>query len=146
MKAILWLLIKLAFSFFGLGIWLFQISLYSSGLFDSTYPDIQVTIAHMGAYEYDEFLNLSDDYPHLMMDTAFVFLPDYEGALHKDPEILEQYQDRILYGSDFPNIIFPHELEIETLMKYGLTKTTLQKILYDNGNRIIREIVNNDNR
>lgn len=108
------------------------------------YPDIPVTIAHMGAYEYDEFLELLDDYPHLMMDTAFVFLPDYEGAFHKDPEVLEKYQDRILYGSDFPNIIFPRELEIETLMKYGLSKTTLENILYNNGNRIIRQIVNAD--
>ncbi len=109
------------------------------------YPDIPVTIAHMGAYEYDEFLQLLDDYPNLMMDTAFVFLPDYEGAFHKEPEIIEKYQDRILYGSDFPNIVFPRELEIATLMRYGLSETTLHKILYDNGNRIIGQIVTDTN-
>ncbi len=106
------------------------------------FPDLPVTVAHMGAYEYDEFLQLLDEHPHLMMDTAFVFLPDYEGAFHKNPEVLERYQDRIVYGSDFPNIIFPRELELQTLTNYGLTDTTLRKILYENGNAIIRQIVN----
>lgn len=105
------------------------------------FPDIPVTVAHMGAYEYDEFLSLLDDYPQLMLDTAFVFLPQYEGAFHKGPEIIERYQDRIVYGSDFPNIIFPRELEINTLMNYGLSPTTLKKIFYENGNKLISQIV-----
>ncbi len=104
------------------------------------YPDVPVTVAHMGAYEYDAFLQLLDDHPNLMLDTAYAFFTNYEGSFNKNPEILEQYQDRILYGSDFPNIILPRELEIQALMNYGVSEVALEKIFYQNGNALIRKI------
>jgi predicted TIM-barrel fold metal-dependent hydrolase len=52
---------------------------------------------------------------------------------------LERHRDRILYGSDFPNILFPREDEIDTLMGLGLSQEACDAIFRDNGIRLIGE-------
>jgi predicted TIM-barrel fold metal-dependent hydrolase len=55
---------------------------------------------------------------------------------------LEKYKDRILYGSDFPNLILPRESELETLLAYNLSPEFYKKVFYENGIELINSIVN----
>ncbi len=56
------------------------------------------------------------------------------------PEALLRYQDRILYGLDFPNILFEWEAEIEILKSYGLGNDFYQKVFYQNGLKLLKEL------
>ncbi|MDD5712573.1 MAG: amidohydrolase family protein [Smithellaceae bacterium] len=104
------------------------------------YPELPATVAHMGALEYREFASLLDDHPRLYMDTSFSFLPQLGAMFNLGSDFLERYQDRILYGSDFPNILFPREAEIDYLLSLGLPQPCLDKIFSENGLRLISEI------
>jgi len=102
------------------------------------YPELPVNVAHMGALEYRPFLELLEAYPNLMFDTAFVFYPGVEGGYNLGGELLEKYRDRIVYGSDFPNLLFPREVEIEELARYGLSQEFYDRVFYDNGAAFIK--------
>ncbi|MDQ5986492.1 MAG: hypothetical protein CSYNP_02222 [Syntrophus sp. SKADARSKE-3] len=106
------------------------------------YPDMKITVPHMGAMEYDEFGRLLDDYPNLYFDTAYTFIPQMaEGFLTSGLGIdfLEKYRDRILYGSDFPNVLYPREVEIQALLDLNLSQSFYNKVFRDNALGIIFE-------
>jgi predicted TIM-barrel fold metal-dependent hydrolase len=104
------------------------------------FPDLPATIAHLGAHEYAGFMDLLDRYPGLYLDTAFCFLPaPYEGY-NLGPGYLEKYKSRILYGSDYPNLITPWEAEIENLLKMNLSAEFYDRVFHDNGAALLRSL------
>jgi len=103
------------------------------------YPELPAIVAHMGALEYGAFGELLTDHPRLMMDTAFAFIPRLGAMFDLDRGFLERNRERILYGSDFPNILFPREDEIDTLLSLGLSQEFTDAVFRDNGLRLIRE-------
>ena len=103
------------------------------------YPGLPAIIAHMGALEYGAFGELLADHPRLYMDTAFSFLPRLGSMFDLGGDFLERYRERILYGSDFPNILFPREDEIDTLLGLDLSQEFYDAVFRDNGLRLIRE-------
>ena len=109
------------------------------------YPDMQANVAHMGALEYRGFMDLLDIYPGLYLDTSYSFFKDMQdkGGYNLGSEPLEKHKDRILYGSDFPNLILPRESEIETLLAYELSPEFYEMVFYENGRRLISSITGN---
>lgn len=109
----------------------------------SRYPDLPANIAHMGQYEYQGFMDLLDDHPALYLDTAFSFFKEHQGkgGFNLGNKALEDHQDRILYGSDFPNLILPRESELETLLAYNLSPEFYEKVFFENGKKLISSIV-----
>jgi len=103
------------------------------------YPDLPAIVAHMGALEYEAFGKLLAAHSRLCLDTAFAFLPRLGNPFNLGAGFLERHRDRILYGSDFPNILFPREDEIDTLMGLGLSQEACDAIFRDNGIRLIGE-------
>jgi predicted TIM-barrel fold metal-dependent hydrolase len=101
------------------------------------YPGLPATIAHMGALEYAAFGELLADHPGILLDTAFAFLPGLGFMCDLDAEFLEKHRERILYGSDFPNILFPREEDIDTLLGLGLSQAFYDAVFRDNGLRLI---------
>jgi len=112
------------------------------------YPDIPANVAHMGAYEYQGFMDLLDDHLGLYLDTSYAFFKDMqgEGGFDLGNAPLEKYKDRILYGSDFPNLILPRESEIETLLGYALSTDFYNRVFFRNGLNLINAIVPPDYR
>lgn len=107
------------------------------------FPELPATVAHMGAHEYKGFIGLLDRYPGLYLDTAFCFLPPPYDGYNLGPDYLEKYQSRILYGSDYPNLITPWEAEVENLLKMNLSQEFYDKIFHDNGMALIRSLTGN---
>ena len=104
------------------------------------FPELPATVAHMGAHEYAGFIGLLNRCPRLCLDTTFCFMsPPYAGY-NLGPDYLEKYKSRILYGSDYPNLITPREEEIENLLKMDLSQEFYDKIFYDNGIALIRSL------
>jgi uncharacterized protein len=108
------------------------------------YPDLPANVAHMGAYEYRGFMDLLDEHPALYLDTSFAFFKEFQGRGGFDlgGEVLEQHRLRILYGSDFPNLILPRESELETLLSYDLSPEFYDRVFYRNGAELINSLVN----
>ncbi len=107
------------------------------------YPELPVNVAHMGGFEFREFFDLLPEYESLFFDTSFSFLPRANLMFNLGNQCLEQYKDKILYGSDFPNLIFPREDEIECLLNLKLSNEFYHNVFYENGRQLIDSIVFN---
>ena len=99
------------------------------------FPDLLVVVAHMGADEFDAFFDLCGEYEGLHLDTAMVFNQHLNGPPRIE-RILE-FQDRVLFGSDFPNIPYRLESAIDAIRDLRLGRAIEQKLLCTNAARIL---------
>ncbi len=98
------------------------------------FPEIYTIVAHMGAHEIEEYASKLEIYPNLYMDTTMVFVDFFATGEGTDSslEILRKFPEKILFGSDFPNIPYNYSHPVEKLLLSGLEKDILQKIFYKN--------------
>jgi uncharacterized protein len=101
------------------------------------FPDLPANIPHMGGLEFGAFMGLLDDHPNLYLDTSYSFWPGLPFTFNLDPVHLEKNKDRILYGSDFPNVILPREGEIDYLLGLDLTEEFYAKVFHGNAMRLL---------
>jgi uncharacterized protein len=101
------------------------------------FPDLKASICHMGAFETRAAFQLLDRYPRLHLDTTMAMtaasLP-YTGidpAVVRDADLV-RYQDRILFGSDFPNLPYPYEEERAGLWARDLPMEVYRRIFSEN--------------
>lgn len=97
------------------------------------YPDLPANVAHMGGLEYGEFIGLLDNFPNIFLDTTWAFLPQSGFMFDQGKEVLEIHKDRIIYGSDFPNLIYPRKEEIDCLLDLDLSQDFYKKVFRENG-------------
>ncbi len=106
-----------------------------------SYPSLKIQIPHMGAMETLEFFDLASSHKNLMFDTSMFF--DFIGSHHPISQKYAQFfkkvrgriiefQDRIMFGSDFPNIPFDYKTCIDSILNLGLNKDILEKIFWKN--------------
>lgn len=91
------------------------------------YPNLKVCVPHLGTNEFSSYQQLIKKYDNLWLDTAMV-LTDYLPN-NKPLPINEMRVDRIMYGSDFPNIPFAWDRELKCINEAGLSKKSLELIL-----------------
>jgi predicted TIM-barrel fold metal-dependent hydrolase len=91
------------------------------------FPNLKVCVPHLGFDEISAYRNLIEKYDNLWLDTTMV-LTDYfpiSGTID-----LNRYRlDRIMYGSDFPNIPYAWDRELKWLDASGLTGDNLEWVL-----------------
>ena len=108
--------------------------------FIEKYPNMNIIIPHMGAFEYNKFLKLLDKHENLYLDTTMIYIPDNifpeRKAKRPKPDDLTSYQDRILFGSDFPNIPYEYNLSTKGLLSLNLPKTFYENIFFNNAKRL----------
>ncbi|MEV6061401.1 amidohydrolase family protein [Nocardia asteroides] len=99
------------------------------------HPGLRLIIAHMGTPEYSVFLDLAERHPRLYLDTTMVWT-DFNDSGAPFPvaerERLRRFGDRILFGSDFPNIPYPYEEAIVALERLDLGPGWLRRVCHDN--------------
>jgi uncharacterized protein len=105
------------------------------------HPGLTAVIAHLGVPEYAEFLSLAARYPAVYLDTTLVFT-DFMERLAPFPATrlpeLAKLRDRILLGSDFPNIPHPYLHQLQALARLGLGTPWLRAVCHDNAARLLR--------
>ncbi|MEV6137657.1 amidohydrolase family protein [Nocardia sp. NPDC051990] len=105
------------------------------------YPRLHLIIAHMGTPEYSEFLDLAEEYPNVYLDTTMVWT-DFTEASAPYPTAehgrLRSMSDRILFGSDFPNIPYSYGHSIRALERLELGDSWLRQVCYRNAERLFR--------
>ena len=104
------------------------------------HPQLTAVIAHMGAPEYAEFLALALAYPRVHLDTTMAFTDFFEDMAPYPKDLLGRLvdlEDRILLGSDFPNIPYPYAHQIDSLERLGLGNRWLRKVCWDNAAALV---------
>ena len=101
------------------------------------FPRLRVCVAHMGAFQSPEFLALLARYPHLYLDTTMAMSSRATAFVGADPTAVSdadllRYQDRVLFGSDFPLIPYDYDDERRWAWERGLDDMVRRKIFHDN--------------
>lgn len=99
------------------------------------HPQLALIIAHMGAPEVAEFMDLADRYENVRLDTTMAFTGFFGADPAAAPELrsrLVDLQPKILLGSDFPNIPYAYAHQIESLSNVGLGDAWLRDVLWNN--------------
>jgi len=100
------------------------------------HPRLVLVIAHAGAPEYAEHLELALRYPNVRLDTTMVGTAFMNQVAPVPPDTLARYRDagdRIVLGSDFPNIPYRYAEQIQSLLDWGFGGDWLRQVLWHNG-------------
>lgn len=103
------------------------------------FPRLPLIVAHMGMPEYTAFLDLADRYASVLLDTTMAFT-DFIGEMAPsdpaDSRRLRDLGDRIVFGSDFPNIPYPYVHALEAIARLGLGEAWVRGVCHDNAARV----------
>ncbi|HSJ43188.1 MAG TPA: amidohydrolase family protein [Euzebyales bacterium] len=109
----------------------------------AAHPRLTAVIAHMGMPEYGPFLDLAVRYPNVHLDTTMVFT-DFVERFAPYPRALvprlAEHADRIVLGSDFPNIPYHYAHQIDVLARVGLGADWLRRVCWHNPQRLLAAV------
>lgn len=94
------------------------------------FPKLKLCVPHLGFSETVEYHRLIERYDNLWLDTTMA-LTDYF-PIKARIEINQYRIDRIMYGSDFPNIPYAWDRELKLLTQFGLSQWQLDRLLNKN--------------
>jgi predicted TIM-barrel fold metal-dependent hydrolase len=104
------------------------------------FPRLVLVVAHMGLPDYARFLDIVTDHENVHLDTTMAFTAFTE-ADHPFPPgeraRLLRLADRIVFGSDFPNIPYPYLEAVEAVLGLGLGRDWARGVLHDNAARLL---------
>jgi len=91
------------------------------------FPKLRICVPHLGFDELSAYKKLIEKYDNLWLDTTMML----SGYFFSENTIeLESYRaDRIMYGSDFPNIPYSWDRELKRLQLSRLPQENLEWIL-----------------
>ncbi len=103
------------------------------------HPALKAIIAHLGMPEYTGFLALADRHPSVHLDTTMAFT-DFSERMRPWPTDLTprlaDLGDRVLLGTDFPNIPYAYAHQLEALTRLDLGDDWLRGVCHDNAARL----------
>jgi uncharacterized protein len=105
------------------------------------HPSLVLVVAHFGSPEYADFVAMTDRYPNVFLDTTMAFTDYFEELSPVPPAVISRLpdlRDRIVLGSDFPNIPYPYAHQLEALDRLELGADWLRAVLWENGARLLR--------
>jgi predicted TIM-barrel fold metal-dependent hydrolase len=107
------------------------------------HPALRLIVAHMGMPEYTDFLDLAERYTGVHLDTTMAFT-DFSERFAPFPVAelprLRELRDRVLLGSDFPNIPYPYAHQLHALERLGLGDDWMRRVLYENGAALFPQV------
>ena len=92
------------------------------------FPKLRICVPHLGFDEISDYRDLIERYDNLWLDTTMV-LANYFPI--KETIELDSFRvDRIMYGSDFPNIPYNWDRELKCLKQSSLSRENMEWILH----------------
>jgi len=104
------------------------------------HPDLVVVVAHFGVPDSARYVALMERYPSLYLDTTMVFAADSPMLDANVAALVRTRPDRVLYGTDYPNIPHRYTSELEALQRLKLGDAALRAILHANAQRLIARV------
>ncbi|HVO30251.1 MAG TPA: amidohydrolase family protein, partial [bacterium] len=98
------------------------------------HPGLTLVVPHLGADEFREYEAMLDRHARLFLDTTMVLAGYFPAG--PDVALLARRCDRLLYGTDFPNIPYAWDREIKAIAAAGLAPAALRKIAGENARRV----------
>ncbi|WP_069467513.1 amidohydrolase family protein [Actinacidiphila rubida] len=98
-------------------------------------PGLRLIVAHLGMPEYEDFLDLAERHPQVRLDTTMAFTDFTEAFMPFPAQALPRLADlgdRVLLGSDFPNIPHLYLHQLDALERLGLGPDWLRAVCHDN--------------
>ncbi|PWU43940.1 amidohydrolase [Micromonospora globispora] len=101
------------------------------------HPRLAAIVAHLGAPDYTEFLDLAESYERVRLDTTMAFtsffdrfvpFPDGERSRLRELGLA----GKVLLGSDFPNIPYPYAEQLDGLARLDLGDDWLRAVCWAN--------------
>ncbi|MET9305590.1 amidohydrolase family protein [Streptomyces cellulosae] len=105
----------------------------------ASHPRLRLIVAHMGMPEYEDFLDLAERYPEVRLDTTMAFTGFSERMAPFPRRALPRLAalgDRVLLGTDFPNIPYRYAHQLDVLADLGLGDDWLRAVCHDNAARL----------
>jgi predicted TIM-barrel fold metal-dependent hydrolase len=99
------------------------------------FPELRICVPHFGFDEIRAYKKLIEEYDTLWLDTTMILAGYF--PLEETPELDKFRIDRIMYGSDFPNIPYAWDRELKWLGASGLQQESLEWILSKSANRFL---------
>jgi len=90
------------------------------------HPKLRLCVPHLGANEYEGYERLLERYDHLWLDTTMALAEYFPGPVPR--RLLEVRPDRVLYGTDFPNLPYAWDRELKRLDAMKLPPETLEQV------------------
>lgn len=100
------------------------------------YPKLRLCVPHLGADELERYAWLLERYDHLWLDTTMM-LGDYF-PLSVEARFWQVRPERILYGSDFPNLPYAWDREVRQLAQAALPETDRAALLGETARAFFR--------
>jgi predicted TIM-barrel fold metal-dependent hydrolase len=101
------------------------------------FPRLTAVIAHMGAPDLVEFLELAETHERVCLDTTMVFTDFWPQPYPVEllPRLVD-LQHKVLLGTDFPTIPYPYAHQLESLARLDLGEHWLRDVCWNNGARL----------
>lgn len=101
------------------------------------HPRLTATVAHMGAPDYEPFLDLAEKYERVALDTTMAFTPFFDQFVPFPAGALPRLRDlglagKVLLGSDFPNIPYAYAEQVAGLVRLDLGDDWLRAVCWGN--------------
>ena len=98
------------------------------------FPRLRVCVPHLGADEFADYARLVRTYDTLWLDTTMMLgdFFDVPGAV----DVVKARPDRVLYGSDFPNVPYAWDRELKCIARLGLPDRALELLLAENARQL----------
>ena len=98
------------------------------------HPRLVLVVPHLGADEVPAYAALVERYEHLWLDTTMAVAGYFPGWDWTD--VIRRIGDRLLYGTDFPNLPYAWDREARCLEALGLPEATSRRIFSENARRV----------
>jgi predicted TIM-barrel fold metal-dependent hydrolase len=100
------------------------------------YPRLRLIVAHLGMPEYVDFMDICEASADVRLDTTMAFTPFVDELMPFPSSQLNRLRnlgDRILFGSDFPNIPYGYADAMRSLTQIpGIDDAWLRGVFYEN--------------
>ncbi|SDM98503.1 amidohydrolase family protein [Actinacidiphila guanduensis] len=103
------------------------------------HPRLRLVVAHLGMPEYEDFLDLAERHDGVLLDTTMAFTAFSEAEAPFPRAALPRLAalgDRVLLGTDFPNIPYSYAEALTALARTGLGTAWLRAVCHDNAARL----------
>lgn len=104
------------------------------------FPRLPLVIAHLGMPEYDRFADLAQRHERVHLDTTMAATDFTERIAPLPPAYVDRLaalSDKVVLGSDFPNIPHPYAHQLQALARLDLGDDWMRKVLWENGARLM---------
>jgi predicted TIM-barrel fold metal-dependent hydrolase len=93
----------------------------------AAHPRLKLVVPHLGADEFGAYERLLERHDNLWLDTTMMLADFFPGPPPR--RLLQMRPERVMYGTDFPNIPYAWDREIVRLARMGLGDDALAQIV-----------------